>query len=99
MEKRSSIRILHILYGYVSNFQGFYAKPTKANDGTLDLMKWEAGIPGKTGTPWEQGVYKLLLLFPEGNFLHHFEGIKLTIEYPTRPPKCICPSRLIVVTS
>jgi hypothetical protein len=43
----------------------------------LDLMKWEAGIPGKAGTAWENGMYKLWLLFPE--------------EYPTRPPKCTIP--------
>ena len=30
-------------------------------------MKWEAGIPGKAGTAWENGVFKLYLLFPEGN--------------------------------
>ena len=54
--------------------QGFYAKPVKAADGSLDLMKWEAGIPGKQGTAWENGMFKLWLLFPE--------------EYPTRPPKC-----------
>jgi len=29
-------------------------------------MKWEAGIPGKQGTSWEGGVFKLTLLFPEG---------------------------------
>jgi ubiquitin-conjugating enzyme E2 I len=46
--------------------KGFYAKPAKANDGSLDLMKWEAGIPGKAGTPWENGLFKLSLLFPEG---------------------------------
>jgi hypothetical protein len=27
--------------------QGFYARPAKAADGSLDLMKWEVGIPGK----------------------------------------------------
>lgn len=27
--------------------QGFVAKPTKAADGTLNLMLWEVGIPGK----------------------------------------------------
>jgi ubiquitin-conjugating enzyme E2 I len=46
--------------------KGFYAKPVKAADGALDLMKWEAGIPGKAGTSWENGLYKLVLLFPEG---------------------------------
>jgi hypothetical protein len=27
--------------------QGFYAKPMKTNDGAMDLMVWEVGIPGK----------------------------------------------------
>ncbi len=27
--------------------QGFYARPTKASDGTMNLMEWEVGIPGK----------------------------------------------------
>jgi ubiquitin-conjugating enzyme E2 I len=46
--------------------KGFYAKPAKASDGSLDLMKWEAGIPGKAGTAWESGVFKLNLIFPDG---------------------------------
>lgn len=29
--------------------QGFYAKPVKAADGTMNLMEWEVGIPGKAG--------------------------------------------------
>jgi ubiquitin-conjugating enzyme E2 I len=29
--------------------QGFYAKPTKAPDGSMNLMEWEVGIPGKEG--------------------------------------------------
>lgn len=29
--------------------QGFYAKPSKALDGSLNLMEWEVGIPGKPG--------------------------------------------------
>ncbi|KAJ1652790.1 SUMO conjugating enzyme Hus5 [Dispira simplex] len=53
---------------------GFYARPSRRDDGTLDMMKWQAGIPGKANTPWEKGVYKLVLLFPD--------------EYPTKPPKC-----------
>jgi hypothetical protein len=36
------------------------------SDGSLDLMKWEAGIPGKAGTAWENGLFKINLLFPEG---------------------------------
>ena len=27
--------------------QGFYARPAKAPDGTLNLMEWDVGIPGK----------------------------------------------------
>ncbi|KAL9937413.1 hypothetical protein V8E36_003822 [Tilletia maclaganii] len=52
---------------------GFYARPEKAADGSLNLLSWDAGIPGKTGTPWEGGLYKLKLVFPE--------------EYPSKPPK------------
>jgi ubiquitin-conjugating enzyme E2 I len=33
-------------------------------------MKWEAGIPGKQGTAWENGLFKIFLLFPEGIFHH-----------------------------
>ncbi|KAG0262345.1 E2 SUMO-conjugating protein ubc9 [Actinomortierella ambigua] len=48
---------------------GFYARPEKKADSTLDLMTWHVGIPGKTGTPWENGLYKLMLTFPEGKFV------------------------------
>ncbi|KAL1661138.1 ubiquitin-conjugating enzyme 9 [Schizophyllum commune] len=47
---------------------GFYAKPTKAADGSMNLMEWEVGIPGKQGTSWEGGLYKLMMIFPEGKF-------------------------------
>lgn len=36
--------------------QGFYARPSKAPDGSLNLMEWDVGIPGK------QSVSALLLL-------------------------------------
>jgi len=29
--------------------QGFYAKPLKAADGSMNLLEWEVGIPGKEG--------------------------------------------------
>lgn len=32
--------------------QGFVARPTKAADGTLNLMNWECGIPGKKGVSY-----------------------------------------------
>mmetsp|Transcript_54641 Transcript_54641/g.94202 ORF Transcript_54641/g.94202 Transcript_54641/m.94202 type:complete len:124 (-) Transcript_54641:209-580(-) len=36
-------------------------------------MRWECGIPGKTGTDWEGGVYKVVVEFSQ--------------DYPTKPPK------------
>ena len=36
-------------------------------------MHWEAGIPGKPGTPWEGGFYRLTLDYPK--------------EYPAIPPR------------
>ena len=53
---------------------GFYAKPQVTEDGATNFFKWTAGIPGKTGTDWEGGVYQVLMEFSE--------------EYPSRPPKC-----------
>jgi ubiquitin-conjugating enzyme E2 I len=53
---------------------GFYARPRSKGDGSTDLMVWEAGIPGKAGTDWEGGVYKVHMIFSE--------------EYPSKPPKC-----------
>jgi len=49
---------------------GFFAKPLKN-----DIMKWECGIPGKTGTIWEGGEYLLTINFSE--------------DYPSKPPKCV----------
>lgn len=53
---------------------GFYARPISNADGSTNLMKWESGIPGKEGTDWEGGVYKVTLEFSD--------------EYPSKPPKC-----------
>ena len=53
---------------------GFYARPVSKGDGSSDIMVWEAGIPGKTGTDWEGGVFKVSMEF--------------TGEYPSKPPKC-----------
>ncbi|KAF9976821.1 E2 SUMO-conjugating protein ubc9 [Actinomortierella ambigua] len=62
---------------------GFYARPEKKPDSTLDLMTWHVGIPGKPGTPWENGLYKLMLTFPEGtvclSILNEEEGWKPAI--------------------
>ncbi|ODQ53046.1 SUMO conjugating enzyme Hus5 [Saitoella complicata NRRL Y-17804] len=48
---------------------GFWAKPNKAEDGGMDLMNWSVGIPGKIGTLWEGGLYRLTMSFPEGILL------------------------------
>ena len=40
---------------------------------TVNLSCWICRIPGKPGTPWENGFYPLRMEFPD--------------EYPTRPPK------------
>jgi len=53
---------------------GFYAKPAKAADGSMNLMEWEVGIPGKAKTAWDGGLFKLIMNFPE--------------DYPSKPPKC-----------
>ncbi|XP_058875393.1 SUMO-conjugating enzyme UBC9-B-like isoform X2 [Acipenser ruthenus] len=53
---------------------GYVAVPTKNTDGTLNLMNWECAIPGKKGTLWEGGLYKLRMLFKD--------------DYPSSPPKC-----------
>lgn len=50
----------------------FYAKPRKNADGSTDIMVWEAGIPGKVGTDWEGGVYRVVL--------------KFSAEYPSKGP-------------
>jgi len=53
---------------------GFVAKPVKHADGTMNLMNWECAIPGKKGTLWEGGAYKIRMIFKD--------------DYPSSPPKC-----------
>eukprot|EP00558_Chaetoceros_sp_UNC1202_P007097 CAMPEP_0197244050 /NCGR_PEP_ID=MMETSP1429-20130617/9289_1 /TAXON_ID=49237 /ORGANISM="Chaetoceros sp., Strain UNC1202" /LENGTH=159 /DNA_ID=CAMNT_0042704349 /DNA_START=37 /DNA_END=516 /DNA_ORIENTATION=+ len=53
---------------------GFWARPVSSDDGSSNLMIWESGIPGKEGTDWEGGIYKVRMEFSE--------------EYPSKPPKC-----------
>ncbi len=65
-------RVRHVLLWSV-RIQNFVARPLTLDDGSNNIMKWDAGIPGKTGTIWEGGFYKLSIEFPE--------------EYPSKPPK------------
>ncbi|KAH7978463.1 hypothetical protein HPB49_005574 [Dermacentor silvarum] len=53
---------------------GFVARPSKNADGTLNLFEWDCAIPGKQGTPWEGGLYKLRMIFKD--------------DYPSTPPIC-----------
>ena len=52
---------------------GFIARPVKKEDGTMDLMTWEFGIPGKKGTSWEGGLYRGRIVFKD--------------DFPAVPPK------------
>lgn len=55
---------------------GFFAKPARTPQGVLDLKKWECGVPGKDKTLWEGGLFKLDVLFPDGNrYLKPIYGI------------------------
>lgn len=45
--------------------------------GSVNLLHWKCMIPGKTGTPWDKGVYPLELIFSE--------------NYPSKPPECRFP--------
>ena len=38
---------------------GFAAKPTSSADGSSNLMMWDTKIPGKEGTDWEGGLFKV----------------------------------------
>eukprot|EP01119_Soliformovum_irregulare_P015299 TRINITY_DN4294_c0_g1_i1.p1 TRINITY_DN4294_c0_g1~~TRINITY_DN4294_c0_g1_i1.p1 ORF type:complete len:160 (-),score=34.90 TRINITY_DN4294_c0_g1_i1:45-524(-) len=56
----------------------FYARPQNNTDGSANLMFWECGIPGKSGSSWEGGVFPLTMEF--------------TQDYPSKPPKCKFPA-------
>jgi len=52
----------------------FWARPTAKEDGSSNIFIWDAGVPGKEGTDWEGGLYKVRMEFSD--------------EYPSKPPKC-----------
>jgi len=58
---------------------GFSARPAQAEDGSSNMMFWRCLIPGKKGTPWENGYFPVTMEFPQ--------------EYPSRPPKCRLPEK------
>lgn len=52
---------------------GFSAKPRVKEDGSTDLLLWDCLIPGKEGTDWSGGLFKLTLTFSH--------------EYPVTAPR------------
>lgn len=36
------------------------------------MKKWECGVPGKSKTLWEGGLFKVDMIFPEGEFAPSF---------------------------
>jgi ubiquitin-conjugating enzyme E2 I len=49
---------------------GFYAKPVRdSKTGVVDLKKWDCGVPGKENTIWAGGLFKLDVIFPDGNLV------------------------------
>ena len=38
---------------------GFIARPTKNPDGSMNLFTWDCAIPGKKGTMWEGGLFRV----------------------------------------
>lgn len=53
---------------------GFVAKPLTPHHDHDDLRKWKVGVPGKEGTYWEHGFYRLYMSFGK--------------LYPLFPPQC-----------
>lgn len=49
---------------------GFSAKPIRSPaTNTIDMKIWDCGVPGKAGTLWEGGLFKLNIIFPDGESL------------------------------
>ncbi|KAF8057931.1 SCE1 [Scenedesmus sp. PABB004] len=57
---------------------GFHARPEQNADGSVNLMKWNCFIPGRSGTDWEGGFFPLAMEFSD--------------DYPAKPPKCKFPA-------
>ena len=70
------IFIPHTFSTYFIGKLGFYARPIKKPDNSTDIMFWETGIPGKAGTDWDGGVFKVTMEFPE--------------EYPSKVSEMAC---------
>ena len=56
---------------------GFFARPERAADGTVDLFRWKCVVPGAKDTAWAGAFIPLAMEFPR--------------EYPAKPMKCKFP--------
>lgn len=74
---------------------GFFARPSSSGDGATNLMSWDAGVPGKKGTDWEGGLFKVRMEFsvarrrpvvaPAPSRRVRWSAQE---DYPSKPPKC-----------
>lgn len=69
----------------------------------MDLKHWECAVPGKANTLWEGGIFKLDVIFPDGEccaFPTADDPLTemLCLEYPTKPPKCMSPPLYLDLT-
>lgn len=50
----------------------------RTKEGVLDLKNWECGVPGRAGTIWEGGMFKLNIAFPDGEVdLHDWAVLRV----------------------
>jgi ubiquitin-conjugating enzyme E2 I len=76
---------------------GFFARPATAADGSVNILKWDCGIPGKAGTPVRfvprvHFISSLLtLLLPTFQWENGVYKLSMTFseDYPSKPPKCM----------
>ncbi|EKX34450.1 hypothetical protein GUITHDRAFT_155732 [Guillardia theta CCMP2712] len=57
---------------------GFFARLDQNPDGSMNLMRWKCGVPGKENTIWAGGLFDITMEFSE--------------DYPHKPPKCRFPA-------
>ena len=42
---------------------GFFARLSSNGDSSTNLLSWDTGVPGKKGTDWEGGLFKVRMEF------------------------------------
>uniref|UniRef100_A0A0G4G5Z4 SUMO-conjugating enzyme UBC9 n=1 Tax=Chromera velia CCMP2878 TaxID=1169474 RepID=A0A0G4G5Z4_9ALVE len=74
MRKIASTRIMQERSDWRKDHPAGFVAKFRQENGEQNVFAWDCKIPGKSGTPWEGGLYALSMEFPE--------------EYPGKPPKC-----------